>query len=86
MDGAFAAQQLRPGIVHKPDADRVYADLGSATPYPQDQMRPRMHSWEPGDPYVLEDAQDRELALLVDERVVGDDREIDLQLRRPGSS
>jgi hypothetical protein len=45
-----------------------------------------MHSGESGDPHVLEDAQDRELALLVDERVVGDDREIDLQLRRPGSS
>jgi hypothetical protein len=45
-----------------------------------------MHCREPDDPYVLEDPQDRELALLIDQRVIGEDREIDLQLRRPGSS
>jgi hypothetical protein len=35
-------------------------------------------------PHVLKDAENRELALLIDERVIGEDGEIDLQLRPPG--
>jgi hypothetical protein len=34
---------------------------------------------EVGDPDVLEDAEHAELALLVDEGVVGEDGEVDLQ-------
>lgn len=64
----------------------MYPDLGATPAHPEDEVRPRMHGWEGDDPYVLEDPQDRELALLVDQRVVGEDREIDLQVRRPGSS
>jgi hypothetical protein len=33
---------------------------------------------------VLKDAEDAELALLVDEGIIGDDGEIDVQVRRPG--
>jgi hypothetical protein len=34
---------------------------------------------------VLEDAQHAELALLVDQGVIGDDGEIEMQLTPPGS-
>jgi hypothetical protein len=34
---------------------------------------------------MLEDAEDAELALLVDQGVVGDDGEIEVQVRPPGS-
>jgi hypothetical protein len=40
---------------------------------------------ETGEPDVLEDAQHAQLALLVDQGVVGDDGEIEVQLRPPGS-
>jgi hypothetical protein len=40
-----------------------------------------MHGRESADPYMLKNAQDGQLALLVDESVVREDREIDLQVR-----
>jgi hypothetical protein len=46
---------------------------------------PGMHRRKPTDPHVLENAEDRKLALLVDQGVVSQDREVDLQLRTPGS-
>jgi hypothetical protein len=42
-------------------------------------MRARMDRREIGDPDVLEDPQDGELSLLVDEGVVGEDREVESQ-------
>jgi hypothetical protein len=45
-----------------------------------------MHRRELADPDVLKDPEDGEFALLVDQRVVRQDREIDVQLRSPGSS
>jgi hypothetical protein len=38
---------------------------------------------ELGEPDVLEDAQDAELSLLVDQGVVGGQREIEMQVRTP---
>jgi hypothetical protein len=61
-------------------------DLGAASAHAQHQVRARVHRRELLDPDVLEDAQHAELPLLVDQRVVGDDREVDLQLMPPGSS
>jgi len=40
-----------------------------------------MYGRKSADPYVLENAQNGQLALLVDESVVREDREIDLQVR-----
>jgi hypothetical protein len=45
-----------------------------------------MHGGKFADPDVLEDPENGELALLVDQSVVREDREIDVQLRSPGSS
>jgi hypothetical protein len=45
-----------------------------------------MHRREALDPDMLEDAQHAQLAVLVDQRVVGEDREVDLQVSSPGST
>jgi len=48
-------------------------------------MGSRVDGGKAADPHVLEDAEDGKLALLVDQGVIGDNRKIDLQLRRPES-
>jgi hypothetical protein len=45
----------------------------------------RVHGGKLLDPDMLEDAQHGKLAVLVDQGVVGEDREIDVQVRSPGS-
>ena len=42
-------------------------------------MGPGAHRGEVDQPYMLEDAEDAELALLIDEGVVGDEREVEVQ-------
>jgi len=44
-------------------------------------VRAGMHGRKSADPYMLKNAQNGQLALLVDESVVREDREIDLQVR-----
>jgi hypothetical protein len=85
LHGAFAAEQLVARLVDKPDADRVYPDLRATASDPQHQVGSRVDGGKAADPYMLEDAEDGELALLVDQGVIGDNRKIDLQLRRPES-
>jgi hypothetical protein len=63
----------------------VHADLGPAAADPEHQVRARAHRGEAGQPDVLEDAEDAQLALLVDQGVIGDDGEIEVQVRTPGS-
>jgi hypothetical protein len=45
---------------------------------------PRVHGGKLGHPDMLEQPQHRELALLVDQGVVRQDREIEDQVRPPG--
>jgi hypothetical protein len=49
-------------------------------------MGARTDRRELGQPDVLEDAQEAELALLIDEGVVGGQREVEMQVRPPGWS
>jgi hypothetical protein len=56
------------------------ADLGAPTPNPKHQMGARIHCWKVGEPNVLKHAEHAELALLIDQGVVGDDRKIEMQL------
>jgi len=58
-------------------------DLGAAAPNPEHQMGAGADRREFGEPDVLEDAQDAELSLLVDQGVVGGQREIEVQVRTP---
>jgi hypothetical protein len=64
----------------------MHPDLGAAPPDPKHKMSAGMDGRESGYPDVLEDAENRKLALLVDEGVIRQDREIDLQVRIPGPS
>src|ERR1041384_7055610 len=75
---AVAAHELGAGVVHEADPERVLADLGAPPTHPHDQVGARVHRRKGRDPHVLEHAQHRELAVLIDQRVIGEDREIDL--------
>ncbi len=85
MHRALTSQQLGSGLVDKSDSDGVHADFCAASPHPKHQVGPGMDRRKPTDPHMLENAEDRKLALLVDQGVVSQDREVDLQLRTPGS-
>ena len=79
LDRAFTTQELGVGLIDETDADGVAADLGSPAPNPKHQMSTRINRREVGEPDVLKHAEHAELALLIDEGVVGDDREIEVQ-------
>jgi hypothetical protein len=79
------AEQLGPGFIDEPDADGVDSDLGPPPPHPEHQVGAGTDGREAAQPDMLKDSQDAELALLIDEGIVGDDGEIEVQVRRPGS-
>ncbi len=60
-------------------------DLGPAPAHPEDQVRTGADRRKVREPDVLEDPQHAELALLVDQGVVGDDGKIEPQITPPGS-
>jgi hypothetical protein len=62
----------------------VLTDLGAPAAEPEHQVGAGMNGGEVGYPDMLEQPQDRKLALLIDEGVVGQDREIEEQVRPPG--
>src|SRR5690242_13520156 len=78
LHGPLAAEELAPVLVHEADAHRVHADLRATPLHPEDQVGPWMERGELGYPDVLEDTEHAELALLVDEGVIRDDREVEL--------
>ena len=57
----------------------MHPDFGAPAPYPQDQVGARIHRREVGEPDVLKDAEYAQLALLIDQGVVRDDREVEVQ-------
>jgi hypothetical protein len=79
LDGALTAEKLRAGVVHKADANGVYADFGPPPPHAKHQMGARVDGWEVREPDVLKHAEHAELALLVDQGIVGDDGKVEVQ-------
>jgi hypothetical protein len=77
---AFSSEQFVPALIHKPDPNGMDPDLGSAPAHPQHQVSTGIHGRKVGEPDVLEHAQHAELALLVDQGVIGDDSEVEMQL------
>jgi hypothetical protein len=75
---AGAAQQLRIVVVHQFDLDLVLPDFRAFALQTEHQVEARMHRRELRHPNVLKDAEHRHLARLIDQRVVGDDREIEM--------
>jgi hypothetical protein len=79
LHGAFATEELAPTLVHETNADGVDSDLRTPAPHSQDQMSSGIHGWEIREPDMLEHPQHAELALLIDQGIIGDDGEIEVQ-------
>jgi hypothetical protein len=84
LNRPLSPQQLGAVLVHKADPDRMNADLGSPASHPQDQVGPGTDRREVGDPDMLKDAKHTQLALLIDEGIIGDQGKVEMQLRSPG--
>ena len=66
------------GLVQQPDPHLVRADLRPLPLQAQDQVQAGVHRRELLNQDVLENAEDGDLAGLVHEGVIGDDREVDV--------
>lgn len=80
---ALAAEQLSARLIHEANADAVHPDLGAPAANPEHEMRAWVHRRKGADPHMLENAENREFALLIDQGVVREDREVDLQVSLP---
>jgi hypothetical protein len=76
---AFAAQELAAAVIDETDPDGMDTDLGAPAPDSKHQLSSGIHRGKVRQPHVLEHAQHAELALLIDQSVVGDDGEIEMQ-------
>jgi hypothetical protein len=76
---ALTAEQLGSGLIYEANPYSMNADLGAAPPNPKHQVCPGIHRREIGEPDVLKHAEHAELALLIDQGVVRDDREVEVQ-------
>ena len=79
LNRALAAEKLSAGVVHKLDANCVSADFRPAPSHPEDQMGARIDRWEVREPDMLEHAEHTELALLVDQGIIGNNSEVEVQ-------
>jgi hypothetical protein len=77
---ALAAEELAPTLVDKADPDGMDPDLGTPAPHPEHQVGAGVHRREIGQPHVLEHAEHAELALLIDQGVIGNDGKIEMQV------
>jgi hypothetical protein len=79
LHGALAPEELASALIDEADPNRVHADLGAAPPDPEHQMGAGIHRGKVRQPDVLKHAEHAELALLIDQGIVGDYREIEVQ-------
>lgn len=79
VHGTFPLDQFVPLVVHEPDPHPVLPDLGAPAAEAEHQVGARMHRGEVRHPHMLKEPEDRELALLVDEGIVRQNREIEEQ-------
>jgi hypothetical protein len=76
---ALTAEQLGSRLVDEANPDGMDANLGAPPPNPEHQVGPGIYRREIGEPNVLKHAEHAELALLIDQGVVRDDREVEVQ-------
>ena len=79
LDRALTAEKLGAGVVDKLDANGVGADFRPAPSHPKDQVGARVDGWKVREPDMLKHTEHAELALLVDQGVVGDNSEVEVQ-------
>jgi hypothetical protein len=80
LDSALTAEKLAATLVYEADADGVNADFRAPPANPQHQVGAGIYRREVGQPHVLEHAEHAELALLVDQGVIGYNSEVEMQL------
>jgi hypothetical protein len=76
---ALTPEQLGSGLVHEANPYSMNADLGAPSPDPKHQVSPGIHRREIGEPDVLKHPEHAELALLIDQGIVRDDRKVEVQ-------
>jgi len=79
LHGTLSPEKLGAGLIHEADPDGVNPDLGSAAPNPKHEVSTGVDRRKIREPDMLKHAEHTEFSLLVDESVVGDDREIEVQ-------
>jgi hypothetical protein len=84
LDRALPFEEGVGPLIEEADAQHVSTDLGPPPAHPEDQVRARMQGRELRYPDVLEEAEDRKLAVLVDQGVIGEDREVEEQVSSRG--
>jgi hypothetical protein len=75
----LTAEQFGSRLVDKANPDGMNTDLGAPPPNPEHQVSPGIYRREIGEPDVLKHAEHAELALLIDQGVVRDDRKVEVQ-------
>jgi len=64
----------------------MHTNLVALRAQPHHEVGARVHCRKPAHPHMPENAEHRQLALLVEEGVVGKNGEVDVQFRPPGST
>ena len=75
----LTAEQFGSRLVDKANPDGMNANFGAPSPNPEHQVSPGIYRREIGEPDVLKHAKHAELALLIDQGVVRDDRKVEVQ-------
>ena len=76
---ALTAEQFGSRLVDKANPDGMSANFSAPSPNPEHQVSPGIYRREIGEPDVLKHAEHAEFALLIDQGVVRDDREVEVQ-------
>jgi hypothetical protein len=80
LNRPLSSQELTTAFIDEANPDGMDADFGSAAPDPEYQMSPRVHRGKIREPNVLKHPEYAQLALLIDQGVVGHDGKIEMQL------
>jgi hypothetical protein len=73
---ALPTEELASTLVDESDSNGMNPDLGAASANPEHQVGAGVYRGKVGKPDVLKHAQHAELALLIDQGVIGDNSEI----------
>jgi hypothetical protein len=80
LNRTLPTEQFVATFVDKANPNGMDSDLGPAPAHPEHQMSSRINRREVGQPDMLKHAQDAELALLIDQGVIGNNCEVEVQL------